>query len=117
MTHVPTLISKAKVIAFTCAGFSHNQIAKYLEIDDDTLRKHYQFELHSARLDKLGGISETAYARAMDGSERMIEFVLKHQGGWAPAAPAVYPPPPSTAAIVDHIESRGIKVDTDADTK
>lgn len=82
--HVPTLESRAKVVGFTCAGYTHDDISKYLGISDETLRKHYRDELDKAKMENIVEISGIAYKRAREGSEKMIEFILRHQGKWAP---------------------------------
>lgn len=81
--HRPTELTKAKVEGFSCAGFTQEQIAKYLEIDVDTLVKHYRAELHNAKLDKISQISGNVYKKALEGDEKMMEFVLKCQGRWS----------------------------------
>ena len=86
--HEPTPLNRQKVIAFSCAGFNHEQIAAYLRIDDKTLRKHYRAELDDAKLDKIAHISNNVYKKAMDGDDEMAKFVLKCQGRWSYAKPA-----------------------------
>ena len=81
--HEPSLESKAKVIGFVCAGFSQTQIANYLDIDEKTLRKHYRYELDNAKMEKISALSNNAYKMAMDGDQKMTEFVLKCQGRWS----------------------------------
>ena len=78
--HVPTEQTKAKVIGFSCAGFSQEQIADYLDIDKNTLQTHYRYELDHAKLERIDTLSGQAYRLAMNGSEKMIEFLLKTQG-------------------------------------
>lgn len=85
--HAPTLLSRSKVEAFACAGYSQEKIASYLQIDAKTLRKHYREELECSVMDKIAGISGNAYGMAMEGNEKMIEFVLKTQGRWSYAKP------------------------------
>ena len=78
--HVPTEESRAKVADFTCAGFTQTDIAKYFNIDDKTLRKHYRDELDKAKLEMIRGLSQNAYRMALGGSEKMTEFLLRTQG-------------------------------------
>ena len=68
--HVPTEESRAKVADFTCAGFTQTDIAKYFNIDDKTLRKHYRDELDKAKLEMIRGLSQNAYRMALGGSEK-----------------------------------------------
>ena len=83
--HIPNLESKAKVVGFTCAGFSQEHIANYFDIDLKTLRKHYREELDKSKMDKIMEVSDTAYKRAMDGSDKMITLILTTQARWAAA--------------------------------
>lgn len=81
--HEPDLESRAKVTAFSCAGFTHEQVASYLEIDDKTLRKYYKNELEKSKMEKISAISNNVYKMALEGNEKMAEFVLKCQGRWS----------------------------------
>ena len=85
--HEPTLSTRAKVEAFSCAGYKHEDIAKYLQIDDKTLRKHYRIELDEAKMNKISQLGGKAYAMALDGNEKMLEFVLKTQARWCAPKP------------------------------
>lgn len=85
--HVPTLETRAKVMAFVCAGYTQEHIARYLRIHADTLRKHYPDELDKAQMDKIGELSNSAYKRAIEGNDKMTELVLRTQGRWANTKP------------------------------
>jgi hypothetical protein len=86
-SHKPDAEMRAKVIGFSCAGFTHEQIAAYLDIDDKTLRKHYRHELDQAKMEKISAISNNVYKMALEGDQKMSEFVLKCQGKWSYAKP------------------------------
>ena len=83
--HEPTLITRSKVEAFACAGFAQPWIAKYLNIDEDTLVKYYKEELHNAKMDKLEMVASHAFRRAMENSDKMLELILRTQARWANA--------------------------------
>lgn len=83
ISHVPTDELRAKVIAFSCAGFTQDQVADYLDIDKKTLIKYYRYELDKAKLEKIAEISNNAYTMARNGDQKMVEFVLKTQGKWS----------------------------------
>lgn len=89
--HVPTLETRAKVVGFTCAGFTQAKIAEYLGICENTLVKHYPYELLNARMDKLEKVAATAFCRAMEGNDKMIDLICRTQMGW------VTPKPPEDA--------------------
>lgn len=101
--HEPTLESRAKVVAFSCAGFSQTQIANYFDLDDKTLRKHYRYELDNAKLEKISIISDNIYKMALEGNERMAEFILKCQGRWSYAKPPEDEKPTKTEALLEKI--------------
>lgn len=83
--HIPDVKSRAKVEAFSCAGFSQDWISKYFDIDEQTLRKHYKVELHNARMDKLELVAAHAFRRAMEGDPKMIDLICRTQLKWANA--------------------------------
>ncbi len=80
--HVPTLLTRAKVEGFCCAGFTQDQIANYLRISDDTLRKYYRDELDMALMNKTLALSNNLYADALNGDKDDRQFWLKCQAGW-----------------------------------
>lgn len=84
-SHVPTSLSKEKVIAFSCAGFAQPMIAQYLGITEETLVKYYKEELLNARMDKLQLVGAHAFRRAMEGSDKMIDLICRTQLRWANA--------------------------------
>ena len=81
--HVPNDKKRAKVIAFTCAGFTQEEVARYLNIDIKTLVKYYKQELDEAKYEKIGELSDIAYQLARAGDQKMLEFVLKCRGRWS----------------------------------
>ncbi len=81
--HVPTQAARSKVMAFSCAGYNQTQIADYFQIDEKTLRKYYRYELDGAKMEKITTLSNSTYKMALEGNEKMIEFVLKCQGRWS----------------------------------
>ena len=85
--HEPTLLTRAKVEGFSCAGYTQTQIANYLQIDDKTLRKHYRHELDCAKMDKTMALSDNLYMDALNGDKDDRQFWLKTQGRWSYAKP------------------------------
>ncbi len=85
--HKPTEKTKAKVEAFSCAGFTQEQIAHYLQIDTDTLKKYYDVELRESRMSKIADVSTLAYKRALDGNDKMLELILRTQARWSNPKP------------------------------
>jgi hypothetical protein len=70
---------------FSCAGFPQERICKHLDIDCDTLRKHYKPELEYVD-EALGEIAGRAMflARTADPkiATALICFILKTRCGW-----------------------------------
>lgn len=83
--HVPDVNTRAKVMGFACAGFAQPKIAEYLGICETTLVKHYPYELLNARMDRLEGVAATAFARAMEGNDKMIDLICRTQLQWVNA--------------------------------
>ena len=80
--HVPDLTSRAKVTGFACAGFKQPMIATYLGICEDTLVKHYAYELLNARMEKLESVAKNAFCMALEGSEKMTDLILRTHLQW-----------------------------------
>lgn len=86
--HHPTPETREEVGDFVCAGYNHEQIAEYFNIDHETLKKHYKEELCNAKMRLINLVSKTAYQKALEGNEKMIDFVLRTQAKWVtPKAP------------------------------
>lgn len=79
--HRPTLQSRAKVIDFTCTGFKRIDIADYLDIDEDTLAKHYKRELAHGKMVRTGKLGRNLYLDAINGCKDSRKFWLCTQGG------------------------------------
>lgn len=83
--HVPTDETRQKVIDFSCSGFTHDQIAAYLDIDQKTLLKYYRYEATKAKLEKTAKLGGNLYLDALHGDKQAREFWLRTQGRWANA--------------------------------
>lgn len=81
--HRPTELTKAKVEAFTCAGFDQERIAAYLDISVPTLTKYYKDELIKSKMEKTSALEKNLYKDALEGNSQSREFWLKCQGGWS----------------------------------
>ncbi len=101
--HLPTLETRAKVIGFSCAGFTQTQIADYLDIDDKTLRRHYRDELDKAKMDKTVALSDNLYQDAINGDKASREFWLKCQAKWAYAKPPEDDKKSATEALLEKL--------------
>lgn len=80
----PTDADREFVERCICSGdMSINDIAECLNITDDTLRKHYRYEIVTSRA-RLKGKAVGVIANALDdGSVDAAKFVLARQAGWS----------------------------------
>ena len=85
MMHKPTEQSKKIVSDLNLAGFSHEKIANYMGITDETLRKHYSEQLTKPLMDATAILVESLYQDAMNGDKDARKFFLTHRGGLYPA--------------------------------
>lgn len=87
--HVPNRETRALVAIRKQRGCTDIQIAEYMQLTENTIRKHYDVELRCARevfTDKVFG----RLASLMESENEMVvfnaqKFYLTHQGGWKSA--------------------------------
>jgi hypothetical protein len=79
-THKPTDESKQRVCDLVMSGAPIHIICEILKIDDDTLRKHYKFELTTAKSIAIERIGKTVYQQALGGDSKAQALYLKTQG-------------------------------------
>lgn len=78
--HVPTQWYRDEVENFASAGYTEEDIAGYLKISRDTLRKYYKRELAYATMDMVG-LAKRGLAEALKAKKTWaICFVLKTRG-------------------------------------
>ena len=83
--HVPTERSRERVRDLVMSGAPKYIIAEIIEIDDQTLTKHYKRELKVAKTEAIERIGKTVYQQALEGNEKSQALYLKTQGashGW-----------------------------------
>lgn len=83
--HVVTHNSKQRVADLACAGIPVYLIAQILDIDDDTLRKHYSKQLTTSQAELVEKISKVVAIQAQEGNEKSQALYLKTQAakfGW-----------------------------------
>ena len=85
--HRPTLKIRAKVEGFVCCGFTQEQIAHYLDISVNTLKKYYLKELTETWMDKTMYLTNAVYKDAVKGDKGQREFWLRTLGKLANAKP------------------------------
>lgn len=84
-THVPTPELRQRINDLAVAGIPVYLIAKIVKLDDDTLRKHYEYELSCSQADMVNRISKVVAIQAEAGDSKAQALYLKTQGakfGW-----------------------------------
>lgn len=79
--HLATVANKNRVIELVRCGVDQDSIAEELGIAANTLRKHYQFELKTARTLDTVEIVTNVIAQAKKGDKDMIKLYLEKLGG------------------------------------
>ena len=80
--YAPTDADRTFVDRAVMAGTKINDIAAALNIHDDTLRKHYRYEIMTARERLKGEAVRVLCDSLADGSLEAAKFVLARQAGW-----------------------------------
>jgi len=65
--HRPTDETKAQVFALASFGVTQDEISKFLDVSDDTLRKHYKKEIDSASVERNAEVAAFLF-RSANGS-------------------------------------------------
>lgn len=84
-SHVPTKELRQRVTDLVITGTPKYLIAEVIGIDDQTLTKHYEYELKTAKSVAIERIGKTVYQQALDGDNKAQALYLKTQGashGW-----------------------------------
>jgi hypothetical protein len=76
--HKPTDITRRRVAVLAGAGWSHRRLATLLDIDRDTLTKHYLHELTIGAAEKLAEVMEAVYRLAKKGNVTAAKFYSQH---------------------------------------
>lgn len=79
--HLPTAANRMLVIDRVKHAVDQESIAAELGISENTLRKHYYFELKTARTTDQSEIMAKAIKHAKDGDKEMIKYYLDRLGG------------------------------------
>lgn len=83
--HVPTVETRASVLAYARVGVPHEMIKKIVGISSvNTLKKYYQDELDLGEAHGIAAVAGTLYARATEGNDLGAAiFYLKARAGWS----------------------------------
>lgn len=83
--HIPTDALRQRVCDLVMSGSPKYIIAEIIGIDDETLTKHYKYELSTAKTIAIERIGKTVYQQALEGDSKAQALYLKTQGsshGW-----------------------------------
>lgn len=79
----PTEEARAQVEALAGYGIRQDEIARFLDIDPKTLRKHYRDELDNAEVRANAEVARSLHMQATDGGNVSAAiFWLKARAGW-----------------------------------
>ena len=78
----PTVEQSDRVRRLKLLGVNDDKIAGFVGVSDDTLRRHFDYELKRGRIDLLANIAAVGYQRALGGDCALIQFFLRTQAGW-----------------------------------
>lgn len=82
-SHKPTDERKALVRQWSALGFQQERIARKLDIDPKTLRKHYRDELDLGADDANAAIGASLFNKAKNGDTAAQIFWMKTRCGWS----------------------------------
>jgi hypothetical protein len=78
----PTDEQRGIVKAFAAYGVQQDEIAKYLDIDPKTLRKHFRRELDVGSIEATTKVAQSLFKAATGGNISAAIFWMKARGGW-----------------------------------
>lgn len=81
--HEPTEKTRAEVAALTSFGNTQVEIAGYLDVSEDTLRRHYRDELDNSVVRANAKVAAKLYRKAIDDNDIKAQiFWLKTRARW-----------------------------------
>ncbi len=107
-THVPTEKLRQRVSDLAIAGIPIYLIAKIIKIDDETLTKHYDYELSCAEPEAVERIAKTVAIQALEGDQKSQALYLKTKGakyGWVEKQVIEHGTNEDTQALKDKIKA------------
>ncbi len=84
-THKPTDALRTRVKDLAIAGIPVYLIAKIVKLDDETVTKHYEYELSCSQAEAVQRIAKVVAVQAEQGDPKAQALYLKTQGakfGW-----------------------------------
>ena len=115
-THVPTKEMRQRISDLAIAGIPIYLICKIVKLDDDTLRKHYDYELSCAEPEAVERIARTVIMQAENGNEKSQALYMKTKGakyGWVEKQVIEQVSGEDTQALKEQIKELEQKYDKD----
>jgi hypothetical protein len=78
----PTAQDRLAVTTLSACGTRHALIARHLQIDEKTLKKHFRKELSRGREDANAMVARSLFSAAVGGNITAAIFWLKTRAGW-----------------------------------
>lgn len=78
--HQPTAQLRQRVADLATSGIPMYLIAEIIDLDEDTVKRHYKKELNTAQADAIARIAKTVMGQALEGNEKSQALLLKTQG-------------------------------------
>lgn len=85
--HEATEKTQNQVFVMAAAGTKHDIIAKILQINQKTLKKHYKYQLDLGRAKANSLVVGALFNNAMSGNVTAQIFWLKTRAGWRESTP------------------------------
>lgn len=85
----PDYVTARRVQDLVAAGVARKRIANIVGVSEDILMRHYKKEMAEALDLAIEAVSKKAFEMALDGSEKMAQFILRTKGrkhGWQETA-------------------------------
>ena len=79
-THKPTPELRQRIADLALAGIPVYLIAKIVKLDDETVTKHYDYELSCSQAETVQRIAKVVAIQAMNGNEKSQSLYLKTIG-------------------------------------
>lgn len=106
MSHEPTKAMRDTVMMHAMVGTPHDDIARVLDIDGKTLRKHYRDELDLATAKANATIGGALFNKAKGGDTTAMIFWMKTRAGWREKAEEKAPADDLATAIMQLINQQ-----------
>lgn len=82
LEHKPSDLTRKLVQTLSAVGITYEDISSKLNINSDTLTKHYKNQLRDGRVEANAAIAQSLFQSAKDGNTSAQVFWLKTRAQW-----------------------------------